>query len=111
MDIDQLLSTALAIVSLTTLAGMGLMRGSLTGLRDSNGDLRNRVGDLEKERAEDRAKLSELEGENRLLQVMVTGKVDWGAISDLLEEHHRQALKQWRALDDKLNRMLAKGSE
>lgn len=103
MDLQGFLNTALAIISLATLAGLGLMRGTVTGLRESNGDLRDRVGDLEKERAEDKTTIGELSGENKMLQSMVMGRVDWGAISDLVEEHHRQALKQWLDLNRKLD--------
>lgn len=107
MTLESFLTTALAIISLTTLAGMGLMRGTVTGLRESNGDLRVRVKDVEEGRAADKIKLAELEGENRLLQAMITGRVDWVAISDLLEEHHRQSLRRWTSIDEKLDRALA----
>ena len=95
MDWQSFLGTAATIVALGSFAGLGLMRGTLSGLRDSNADLRARVGDLEKDRVEKTAELAEVRSENRLLKAMVTGKVDWTAISDQLEEHHRQAVKHW----------------
>jgi hypothetical protein len=95
VDWQNVLGVAATIFALASAAGLGLMRGTVANLRASNDDLRLRVGDLEKERSEDRASLAEVRGENALLRSMVTGKVEWVALTDQLEEHHRQALKHW----------------
>lgn len=104
MELQNLLSTALAIVSIATLAGLGLMRGTVSGLREQNGDLKERVAYLEKGRAEDHAHIAENAAENKMLKTMMTGKVEWVALTDQLEEHHRQALAWWlktgQVLDD-----------
>lgn len=103
MDWQSFLGTAATIVALGSFAGLGLMRGTLSNLRESNTDLRSRVADLEKDRAEDRAELAEVKGENRLLKSMMTGRVEWSAIGDQLEDHHRQALVQWAGMNDRLD--------
>lgn len=105
MDFDSTKSVILSVMTVATIlatAGVGLMFGSLRTLRDTANDLRNRVGDLEKERIEDKGALAESRSENVLLKSMVTGKVEWVALTDQLEEHHRQALAYWGRTDKQL---------
>lgn len=105
MDWDlvrSILTAVLATATIIATALVGVLFGSLKTLRDTSNDLRARVGDLEKERAEDKADLSESRSENAILKSMVTGKVEWIALTDQLEEHHRQALDWWRRADGRL---------
>lgn len=102
MDWQNVLGVAATIFALASAAGLGLMRGTLGNLRASNEDLRARVSDLEKDRVEKTAALAEVSSENRTLKAMVTGKVEWTAISDQLEEHHRQSLASWLAIGQRL---------
>lgn len=102
MDWDGLrviITGVLAIASTIATALVGVLFGSVKTLRDTAGDLRTRVSDLEKERAEDKAANAELDAENKILKSMVTGKVEWVALTDQLEEHHRQALDWWTKAD------------
>jgi hypothetical protein len=105
MDWQNVLGVAATIFALASAAGLGLMRGTLTTLRSSNDDLRNRVSDLEKDRVEKTAELAEVRSENRTLKAMVTGRVEWTAISDQLEEHHRQSLGAWKRMDANLTKI------
>jgi len=105
MDFDAVKSVILSVMTVATIiatAGVGLMFGSLRTLRDTANDLRSRVTDLEKERAEDKGANAELKAENKLLTSMVQGKVEWVALTDLLEEHHRQAIVKWDLTDKHL---------
>lgn len=105
MDWSLLRTIIVGVLSVTTIiatAGVGLMFGSLRTLRDTSNDLRARVSDLEKERAEDKAENAELAGENKLLKSMMTGKVEWVALTDQLEHHHKQALVWWEKADGRL---------
>jgi chromosome segregation ATPase len=98
VDWDLLGRIVTGVLSVTTIiatALVGVLFGSLKTLRDTANDLRSRVTDLEKERVEDRAEIAESQSENRLLKAMVTGKVEWVALTDQLEEHHRQAVSWW----------------
>lgn len=98
MDWDLLGRIVTGVLSVTTIiatALVGVLFGSLKTLRDTAADLRSRVGDLEKERGEDRAEIAEAHSENKLLKAMVTGKVEWVALTDQLEDHHRQAVLWW----------------
>lgn len=99
MDWQNVLGVAATIFALASAAGLGLMRGTLGNLRSSNEDLRNRVTDLERDRADDRAKLAEVESENKVLKAMVTGKVEWTAISNQIEDVHRIVVGIDRKLD------------
>jgi hypothetical protein len=105
VDWQNILGVAATIFALASAAGLGLMRGTLNNLRDSNGDLRARVGDLEKQRSEDHARIAEVESENKLLNAMVTGRVEWVAISDQVEEHHRQSLASWNRIVGQLEQI------
>lgn len=104
--VRSIVLTVLAITTTIATAGVGLMFGSLRTLRDTANDLRARVADLEKERAEDKAENAELSSENRILKTMVTGKVEWVALTDQLEDHHRQTMIWWRKADDTMAAIL-----
>lgn len=108
MDWDLIKSVVTAVLAIATIiatALVGLMFGSLRTLRDTANDLRARVGDLEKERSDDKAQNAELNAENRILKSMVTGKVEWTAVTDQLEEHHRQSLGFWAEVKALLGRI------
>lgn len=79
-----------------------LQLGITKTLRDSNGDLRARVDDLE---ASDKRKDATIGGqaaEIAALQRVVTGEVQLAAIADVLQHHHEQAVTFW----DNANRVL-----
>lgn len=96
----------LAITVTITTALVGLQIGTVRTLRESNKDLRDRVTDLEKERLEDKAENAELHSENQLLKAMVTGKVEWIAVTDQLEDHHRDAMAHWSTTEARLAEIL-----
>lgn len=96
-DLGGLLSTALAIVAIATLAGLGLLRGTVTNLREQLRDERDaRAADRQqraddevdhaKFKAETETRIAQLEADNSALQRVVTGEVHWVAISDRLED-------------------------
>lgn len=59
-DWQNIIGIAAVIVAIGSVAGVGLLRDRLTVLKDSNDELRVRVGDLEAERARDKAENTEL---------------------------------------------------
>jgi hypothetical protein len=103
MDWQNILGIAALIVAVGSVSLVGLMRERLANQGASIEEFRGRVGDLERERVTLRADLSEVQSENRVLKAMVTGKVEWTAISDQLEEHHRQAIVQWAGINQRLD--------
>jgi hypothetical protein len=103
VDWQNIVGVAGFIIAVGSLSLVGLMRERLSNQGAAIDEFRNRVGDLEKERNSLRADLSEVQSENKLLNTMVMGKVEWVAITDQLEEHHRQALQQWAGINRRLD--------
>lgn len=99
---QAILTGALAVATIIASALVGILFGSLKTLRDTANDLRNRVSDLEDERTRDKAEIAEEKAKSKILQSMVTGRVEWVALTDQLEEHHRQALTWWAKADGHL---------
>lgn len=104
----------LAVTTTITTALVGLQIGTVRTLRESNKDLRDRVTDLENERLNDQSKIvardgliRERDSEIKLLRAMVTGKVEWVAVTDQLENHHHESIDHWKATEAKLDKILA----
>lgn len=107
-DIQSYLTTALGILSLTTLAGLGFLRGTVLNLREQVSDARNDAKTFKEARdearaerareqaeaAEDRLKLTqhvtECQAEIEVLRRTVTGEVHWVALGEQLEQVARQ---------------------
>jgi hypothetical protein len=94
------------VVPFITIAAFGalfLVYGTTKTLRDTNADLRAqheddkaRLQERDSEIAKMRQSQAEMEGRIGVLESLVTGAVNWTAISDQLEVHHREALSHWR---------------
>lgn len=95
MDIGNFLTTALAVVSIATLAGLGLMRGTVTNLREQLADTRASNAELRQERTEDAAKIATLTTDLEALARVVTGEVHWVQLGQQLEQHHVEARAYW----------------
>jgi hypothetical protein len=103
VDWQNVLTISGAITAIGAITFVGLMRERLANQGKAIDEFRGRVGDLEKERMDLRAQLGEAQSETKVLKAMMTGKVEWVAISDQLEEHHRQALAQWAGMNTRLD--------
>lgn len=103
MDWQNVLGIAAIIIAVGSISLVGLMRERLANQGAALDEFRDRVGDLERERVSLRSEVSEVQSENKVLKAMVTGKVEWTAISDQLEDHHRQALQQWAGMNQRLD--------
>lgn len=80
-----------------------LLLSVTTTLRASNGDLRDRVTDLEREQAVDKTLIASQQSDLDALRRVVTGEVQLAAITDLLEHHHRAATTAWHAVEGKID--------
>ena len=96
MEWQNILGIAAFLVAVGSVSTVGLMRDRLSQLRESNGELRDRVGDLEKEREEHKVEMTELRGEVALLreheaylQSVLRGRAEFTAISDQMDDMHR----------------------
>lgn len=100
----SLLQSALVVGVIVAGAFAGLQRGTIQSLRGDNSDLRQRLDDRDKERAEDRGRIAELETAVRVLQDTVTAK---DAIADLkgaLNEHHGESMVELVAIRSAVER-------
>lgn len=102
MSILAVLTAALGIATAVASGLLGLQLGTMRTLRETNGDLRDRVSDLEKTRTEDRAQIAELTSDKAALARVVTGEAHMVAFGDqlthfghTLEQHDRAAKSHW----------------
>lgn len=105
MALGELLSTASVIVALATFAGLALQRGVVTSLREQNNDYERRIVFLEAAGARDQLTIAGQVSDLSALQRIVTGEVQWQAISDLLDHHHKAAQEQWRRHEELLEQI------
>jgi capsule polysaccharide export protein KpsE/RkpR len=96
-ELGELLSAALAIITIATLTGAGLMRGTVIDLREKLVDADAEVARIKAARAEDNAEhaefkakadalITQLQADHSALARVVTGEAHLVAILDLLEE-------------------------
>lgn len=107
LDLGSLLTTALGVLAIATAAGLGLMRGTVTNLRESLADSRADNADLRARQAEHKTKIDQQATQLEALGKVVTGEVHWMAISGLLDEHHDEARAHWRKAETVNAEMLA----
>lgn len=95
MDLGALLTAVFSATTVVAATLAALAYGVMRTLRDSNGDLRGRVTDLEKDRADRDAKIAELSGLYVAAKEIATGEVHWHALVDLLSQHQIDAKAHW----------------
>lgn len=93
------LTKAMAAASISALAGMGLMQGSIGGLRGRLKDAQGEIEDLKTKRKEDQATIAELKGDLNALAKVVTHEVQWEILTSSLDDHHRESMQHWRRME------------
>lgn len=106
MDWATALTGVFGVTTILATAVAGLIWGTVRTVRDAASDLRGRVGDLEAERAKDKARIAELETANVVLTKTVTGEVHWVALMHLLKLHHEESSADMKRAIDLLIRVL-----
>lgn len=97
MEFTTLFEIGLTVSTVGTLAGLGLLRGTVTNLREQLRDAREHESSMRAERAEDKAAITRLQTDLLALGRVVTGEAHWTAIGAQLEVHHASAQEHWRA--------------
>lgn len=98
----DLLNTGLAVVAIATLAGLGLMRGIITNLREQLKDAREETASHRLARTEYEKKITDLESKVAVLTSTVTGEVHWVALEGKFDDNQRAVLDVLAQLRDLL---------
>lgn len=117
MAFGDLLSTAISILAIAALAGVGLQRGKVSNLRDSLKDAREEIADKDR-RLSEAERLRELDATTiakntsdiAALTRVVTGETYLVALTHQLEDHHTQAMEGVGRIIATLERLERKGN-
>lgn len=90
------LQTALSIFALASLVGLGLLRGTVTNLRENLKDAREEIADKDRRLTAVEAENGRLRNDLDALGRVVTGEAHWTAIGELLTHHHDEASGHWQ---------------
>lgn len=96
-DLGRLLSIALAVVSIATLAGMGLLVGRVGALRSNLKDSDDELARTVRRLGDSEARVEVLEHALEELGRMVTGEAHLVALEQKLDDHHVAAETHWQA--------------
>lgn len=106
--LGETLNAALAILAIATLAGLGLMRGTVTNLRENLNDARGEITDKERRLATAEAEIARLNSKImtqaqgiETLGAQIRGEGYWIRLGNELAEHHTEAVRHWEA-DERL---------
>jgi hypothetical protein len=103
LTLSDIVDKAILFVTVAAFGALFLVYGTTKTLRDTNGDLRAqheddkaRLHEAQSENADLRKEMTAMAGRISVLEGLVTGAVNWTAISDQLEAHHAEALNHWK---------------
>lgn len=103
MDVGQVVSVVFPLLTLVIGGACILLLTITSTLRASNGDLRDRVGDLETSLKDEEATTKVLKADLAALQKVVTGEVQLNAILTLLESHDKITISEHARLEKVLD--------
>lgn len=95
-DLGRILSIALAVVSIATLAGMGLLVGRVGALRSNLKDSDDELGRTVRRLTDSEARVEVLEHALEELGRMVTGEAHLVELETKLDHHHTVAETHWK---------------
>lgn len=101
-DLGRLLSIALAVVSIATLAGMGLLVGRVGALRSNLKDSDDELARTVRRLTDSEARVEVLEHALDELGRVITGEAHLVALEGKLDDHHTAAETHWRNDEDLL---------
>lgn len=106
MDISEILTAGLAIVSIATLAGLGFMRGTVISLRERLDDADRDVARYQRQRQEDRTKIEEQAARIAVLESIVTNDQHWRQLTELVVAQQAALEAHFIRVDKKLDKIL-----
>lgn len=104
-DLQTFITLLLAVITLSTAAGVGFQRGKIGQLRGELAEERERGEATKRELQDSITEAKRLRTDLDALSRVVTGEAHWTAIGQQLDEHHNAAQGHWHAQDDKLERI------
>lgn len=105
-SLGSFLQTASAVLVVTSLAGLGLMRATVVNLRESLADLRSEVADKDRQNADLKAETARQGSDLDALKRVVTGEAHWVAIGQKIDAHDAAARSHWSADEELLGLIL-----
>lgn len=106
MNVSEILTAGLAIVSIATLCGLGFMRGTVTSLRERLDDADKDVARYARQRQEDRALIDKQAARIAVLETIVTNDDHWRSLTELVMTHHAAAESYWARAEGMLEQIL-----
>lgn len=106
MDLGNVLGVVFPILVIIVGGVCILLYGVTNTLRTSNGDLRDRVSDLEAAEVRNEATIKQQAAEIAALQKVVTGEVQLTALADVLDAHHRESVTADARIEGKVDLIL-----
>ena len=108
--LGNFLQLALTVLTLTSLAGLGLMRGTVTTLREALTDARGEIADKGRRLTETETEITRLKAkvnsQTHDLEAMgrlIRGESYWTELGEKLDSHHSEAKTHWQADERKLD--------
>jgi hypothetical protein len=103
--LTSVVTLLLAVITLSTAAGVGFQRGKIGQLRGEVNEQTERADRLTVELSESRHETAGLRRDLDALGRVVTGEAHWVAIAGQLETHHEAAAAHWTAQQASLDRL------
>jgi uncharacterized coiled-coil protein SlyX len=100
IDVNNLVTTALSIVSIATLAGLGLLRGTVTNLRENLKDARDEITDKERRLTEAEKTIATQKSDLAALGRVVTGEDKIDALGHRMERKFGELMASVKDLLD-----------
>lgn len=110
MDVGAILAVVFPLLTVIIGGACILLFSVTTTLRTSNGDLRDRVSDLEAKEVRNEATILQQKSEIVALQKVVTGEVQLAALADVLDAHHHESVLSATRIEKSVDLILEKMS-
>lgn len=111
-NLGNFLQVALTVLTLASLAGLGLMRGTVTNLRENLKDAREEIADKDRRMGEAETEIIQLKAKSNsqahdleAVGRLVRGESYWTELGEKLTVHHSEAQAHWTE-DERLLRQV-----